>query len=143
MIATEREQRYHVTADIDVRAPPGIEFRLEDIDLVKKGSFHDAEGDFALALGSTLGELRKLALVSDALHDLVRRHDEAPDGTPAILRLVATRPLLARMAQAVPRAGEPDAEALVNNEAWLRAALSFDEYEPEALELIERPAWRD
>ena len=139
----EREQRYHVTAEIGIRAPPGVEFQLEDIELVKHGSFHDAEGEMDIELGSTLGELRKLALVSDQLHEMVARVT-APDEQPAILHLRATPPLLRKMAiacAAIP--GEPTPDQLVENQAWLRAALSFDEYEPRSLDVLERPPlWR-
>jgi hypothetical protein len=97
-----------------------------------------------LALGSTLGEIRKLALASDPLHALVRGAEEQEDQTPAVIRLHATPRLLARLAAAASTTpGEPTAEDLAENQAWLRAALSFDEYEPEALILLsDEPAWR-
>ena len=138
------EQRYHVTGDIDVMCPPALQFRLEDIDLVKRGSFRDPEGPLEVSFGSSLGELRKLALASDPLHQLVLEHEEEPDDRPAVLRLRAPPPLLRRMASAARRfPDEPTPEQLVGSQAWLRAALSFDEYEPVRLDLVEgAPAWR-
>jgi hypothetical protein len=142
--SSQTEQRYHVTAEIEVRCPPGLEFKLEDVDLVKQGSFRDAEGPLDLTLGSTLGELRKLALASEPLHALVRKVEAEEDTTPAMIRLHASPRLLARMADAARVfPDEPTAEDLAGNHAWLRAALSFEEYEPGDLTLVEgEPAWR-
>jgi len=139
----QTSQRYHLTGEIGIRAPPGLEFQIEDLDLVKRGSFHDAQGSLELTLGSTLGELRKLALASDALHALVREREDLPDETPARLRLHASRGQLARMADAARvHPDEPTAEELATNEGWLREALSFEAYEPDALEVVRDPAWR-
>src|SRR5581483_4838371 len=122
-----REQRYHVTADIEVHCPPALEFRVEDLEIVKQGSFRDAEGPLNLTVGGTLGEIRKLALASDPLHALVREAEAAEDATAA-----------ARASE-----DEPTPDDLVENQAWLRAALTFEEYEPEALVLVQgEPAWR-
>lgn len=144
MQASEREQRYHVTADIEVHCPPALEFRVEDVEIVKQGSFRDAEGPLDLTIGSTLGELRKLALASDPLHALVRRAEDVEDTRPALIKLHATPRLLRRMAHATQGSREePTAEELVENEAWMRAALTFEEYEPDALILVQgEPAWR-
>ncbi|GEM_PF-6302966 len=139
-----REQRYHVTADIEVHCPPALEFRVEDLEIVKQGSFRDAEGPLNLTVGGTLGEIRKLALASDPLHALVREAEAAEDATPAVLKLHASPRLLRRMAAAARASeDEPTPDDLVENQAWLRAALTFEEYEPEALVLVQgEPAWR-
>jgi hypothetical protein len=138
-----REQHYHLTAEIGIRAPPGIEFRIEDLDLRKRGSFQDAQGPLELTLGGTMGELRKLALASDALHALVATREDLADEAPAILRLHASPRQLARMADAMGDArDEPTPEDLVANEAWLREALTFASYEPDAIEPVETPTWR-
>jgi hypothetical protein len=142
LVSTKVQQRYHVTAQIEVHCPPGIEFKLEDIDLLKHGSFRDAEGALELAVGGTLGELRKLALASEPLHALIQTAEHEPDATSAIIRLEASPHQLREMAQAArSSAQEPTAAELIENSAWLRAALSFHEYEPRNLEILDEPVW--
>lgn len=138
------EQDWELTADIAVRAPPGIEFRVEHVGIHKDGSFRDATGTFEVVVGATLGELRKLALASDALHELVRAAELEPDDAPALLRLRASPKQLKRLARAAKLTGEePTADDLALNDAWVQAALMLQDYEPQALVLLEgEPDWR-
>ncbi|HWG89604.1 MAG TPA: hypothetical protein VNZ52_02025 [Candidatus Thermoplasmatota archaeon] len=123
--------------EIAIKLPSGHAFELTGVDITASGGFLNPSAPVHMEVRGLLGELRKLAQADPHLEAFLEVVKEEPDAAKAVFRLTASPDLMTDFAMVLAgRTEEPQAEELLENEAWITHALSFGRYLPEEVGIV-------
>lgn len=130
--------RFRLKGEIHVRITPETDALLDRVEARFAGTFGAPEGPFRLTLEGATGEIRKLAAMSPAIEKLLPLAAAQDDDALGVVTLLARPSHVEALREAARGTPDMDAQALLENAAWMTLLFKLAEYDGESIGTVER-----